>query len=158
MYALTSMPCLALPCLALPCLAMPMRFSSSPFFKSDAQTSMFCLACPFVCICPALLCSAVLLWQYAVTHPGRLALLVSVELPSLHMHKVSGTPSGTSLPYFTRRTNQIPHNHLSSRADMSLLYMTCASPCGSTREETADGFSRENWRHVPSWGGREKPA
>lgn len=26
--------------------------------------------------------------QYAVTHPGRLALLVSVELPSLHMHKV----------------------------------------------------------------------
>lgn len=25
--------------------------------------------------------------QYAVTHPGRLALLVSVELPSLHMHK-----------------------------------------------------------------------
>lgn len=29
------------------------------------------------------------LLQYAVTHPGRLALLVSVELPSLHMHKVS---------------------------------------------------------------------
>lgn len=28
--------------------------------------------------------------QYAVTHPGRLALLVSVELPSLHMHKVKG--------------------------------------------------------------------
>ncbi|CAN0477138.1 unnamed protein product, partial [Hapterophycus canaliculatus] len=26
--------------------------------------------------------------RYAVTHPGRLALLVSVELPSLHMHKV----------------------------------------------------------------------
>lgn len=25
--------------------------------------------------------------QYAVTHPGRLALLVAVELPSLHMHK-----------------------------------------------------------------------
>ncbi|CAN0190789.1 unnamed protein product, partial [Laminaria digitata] len=24
---------------------------------------------------------------YAVTHPGRLALLVSVGLPSLHMHK-----------------------------------------------------------------------
>ncbi|CAN0479644.1 unnamed protein product, partial [Laminaria digitata] len=25
--------------------------------------------------------------QYAVTHPGRLTLLVSVELPALHMHK-----------------------------------------------------------------------
>lgn len=26
--------------------------------------------------------------QYVMTHPGGMALLVSVELPSLHMHKV----------------------------------------------------------------------
>ena len=32
--------------------------------------------------------------QYAVTHRGRLALLVSVELPSLHMHKVKGRGRG----------------------------------------------------------------